>query len=81
VQNDAQASSSIHQQCHHFNQKHNSSENSDKDAFPIQEFNSKELINIQNTLHAKNNLINITSDQSVTNNQILINTDNEIFFN
>jgi hypothetical protein len=42
VQNDAPASSSIHQQCHHFNQNANSGEISDKDAFPSQNFNSKE---------------------------------------
>jgi hypothetical protein len=53
AQNDAPASSSIHQQCHHFNQNSNSSEISDKDAFPFQEFNSKELIMIQNALREK----------------------------
>jgi hypothetical protein len=53
AQNDAPASSSIHQQCHHFNQNSNTSENSDKDAFPFQEFNSKELIMIQNALCKK----------------------------
>jgi hypothetical protein len=57
----------------------NSCEISDKDAFPFQEFNSKELINIQNALHAKNNLINTKSDHSVTDNQNLINSDNEIY--
>jgi hypothetical protein len=57
TQNDVQTSNSIHQQCHHFNQDR-SSEKSDKDAFPFQEFNSKELINIQNALRAKYNLIN-----------------------
>ena len=46
----------INQQCHHFNL--DSNEISDKDAFPFQEFNSKELIKIQNALRAKNNLIN-----------------------
>jgi hypothetical protein len=78
AQNDAPASSSIHQQCHHFNQNSNTSENSDKDAFPFQEFNSKELIMIQNALREKNNLINAKNEQSVTNNQNLINADNEI---
>jgi hypothetical protein len=53
AQNDTQTSSSIHQQCHHFKQNQNSSKNSDKDAFPFQEFSSKQLINIQNTLCAK----------------------------
>ncbi len=76
VQNDAQASNSIHQQCHHFNQN---SHPSDKDAFPFQEFNSKELINIQNVLRAKNNLINENSDHPVTNNHNLINTNDDIF--
>jgi hypothetical protein len=69
----------IHQQCHYFNRNQNSSENGDKDAFPFQEFNSKELINIQNTLHVKNKLINANSDHSMTSNQNLINSDNEIF--
>jgi hypothetical protein len=77
AQNDAQTTNSIQQQCHHFNQNKDSSENSDKDAFPFQEFNSQELINIQNALRAKNNLINTTSEHSVTNNLNLINTDNQ----
>ncbi len=58
AQNDAQASSSIQQQCHHFNQNHKSCEISDKDAFPFQEFNLKELINIQNVLRTKKKQIN-----------------------
>jgi len=78
AQNDAPTSSSIHQQCHHFNKNSNSSEISDKDAFPFQEFNSKELIMIQNALREKNNIINAKNEQSVTNNQNLISTDNEI---
>jgi hypothetical protein len=78
VQNDAQASSRIHQQCHHFNQNTNSGEISDKDAFPFQEFNSKELIIIQDALRTNNNLINAKNEHSVTNNQNLINADNEI---
>jgi hypothetical protein len=75
AQNDIQASNSIHQQCHHFNQNSHSSEN---DVFPFQEFNSNELIKIQNALRAKNNLINEKSDHSVTNNQNLINTNDDI---
>jgi hypothetical protein len=78
AQNGAQATNSIHQQCHHFNQHSHSSDN---DAFPFQEFNSKELINIQNALRAKNHLNNENSDNSVTNNQNLINTNDDIFFN
>ncbi len=81
AQNNAQASNNIHHQCHHFNLNQDSSENSDKDTFPFQEFNSKELINIQNTLRAKNNLITAESEHSVTSNQNLIHSDNEIFFN
>jgi hypothetical protein len=78
-QNYAQTSSNIHQQCHHFNnQDTNSCEISDKDDFPFQEFNSKELINIQNAMREKYNLINAKNEQSVTNNLNLINTDNEI---
>ena len=78
AQNDAPTSISIHQQCHHFNQNSNSSEISDIVAFPFQEFNSKEIIMIQNALRKKNNLINAKNDQSVTNNQNLISADNEI---
>jgi hypothetical protein len=37
AQNEAPASNSVHQQCHHFNQNDKSSE---KDIFPFQEFNS-----------------------------------------
>jgi hypothetical protein len=40
AQNDASASSSIHQQSHHFHQNANSGEISDIDAFPFQDFNS-----------------------------------------
>jgi hypothetical protein len=75
AQNDAQASSSIHQQCHHFNQNQSSSENSDKDAFPFQEFNSKELINIQKAQREKNNLINATDPLSV---ELLLRTKNNV---
>jgi hypothetical protein len=84
AQNDAPASNSIHQQCNHFNPTVNSNE---KDAFPFQHFNSKELLNVQNSLHAKNNLINMQDNQSVKinqkqNSENLINTmDNEIFLN
>jgi hypothetical protein len=67
----------INQQCHHFNL--DSNEISDKDAFPFQEFNSKELIKIQNALRAKNNLINSKSEHSVTDNQNLINANDDIF--
>jgi hypothetical protein len=75
TQNDAQASNSIHQQCHHFNQDQSSSENSDKGAFPFQEFNSKELINIQNALRAKNNLINAMNP---LNTELLLKTKNNV---
>jgi hypothetical protein len=83
AQNEDPASNSIHQQCHHFNQTNNTTE---KDAFPFQEFNSKELINIQNLLRNSNNLINArksdTSDQFYQNHasENSINTmDNEFF--
>ncbi len=55
AQNAASASNSIHQQCQNFHQADNFSE---KDAFPFQHFNSQELINVQNLLRNKNNLIN-----------------------
>jgi hypothetical protein len=43
VQNEAPTSHSIHQQCHHFNQKAQSdSANDAQSDFPFQEFNSKE---------------------------------------
>jgi hypothetical protein len=83
AQNEAPASNSIHQQCHHFDQK---CESSEKDAFPFQELNSKELIDIQNSLRNSNNVINAhNSDSSDKINQEqmgenLIDTmDNEIF--
>ncbi len=65
IDNQAQSAqtSNIHQQCHHFNL--DSSEISDKDAFPFQELNSKELIKIQNALRATNNLINTKSDPDI----------------
>jgi hypothetical protein len=76
AQNEAPTSNSIHQQCHHFNQKPHS--NSDNDAqcdFPFQEFNSKELIKIQNALRNKNS----AGTQNLINTQNLIkDTDNEI---
>jgi hypothetical protein len=61
AQNEAPASNRVHQQCHHFNQNDKSSE---KDAFPFQEFNSKELINIQNLLRDSNCLIIIPKQKS-----------------
>jgi hypothetical protein len=80
VQNDAPASNSIHQQCNHFNQTSNSDEISAKGAFPFLHFNSKELINVQNMLRDKNNLISMPDTQSVKSNQNLIkNSENEIF--
>ncbi len=51
AQNDAPVSSGIHQQCNHFNQKSDSSEFSDKDAFPLENLNSNKLINVKNALH------------------------------
>jgi hypothetical protein len=71
TQNDVQPSNSIYQQCHHFNQDQRSSEKSDKDAFPFQEFNSKELINIQNALCAKYNLSNAMDPM---NDKLLLKT-------
>jgi len=79
VQNVANVSNNIHQQCHHFNHVANSGEISDKDAFPFQNLNSKELINMQNMLLTKNNLISAKNAQSVRNKQNLINSDSEIF--
>ncbi len=82
VQNAAPASNSINQLCENFKQTDNSNE---KDAFPFQHFNFQELINVQNSLHAKNNLINVPDNQSVNfnqnqNSENLINTmENEIF--
>jgi hypothetical protein len=82
AQNNAPASNNIHQQCNHFNKSDNCS---DKDAFPFQNFNSKELINIQNTQRNSNNLINTDNSASGEqfnqrhNSENLINTmDNEI---
>jgi hypothetical protein len=83
AQNAAPASNSIHQQCNHFNKPGNYSE---KDAFPFQNFNSQELIDIQNSLCNANNLINVRKSDSSDqvnqhhNSDDLINTmDNEIF--
>jgi hypothetical protein len=51
AQNQAPSSNSIHQQCHHFNkQAQSDSANDAQSDFPFQEFNSKELINLQNAL-------------------------------
>jgi hypothetical protein len=77
------ASNSIHQQCHDFSKNDKipfakSDAEVFTDNFPFQEFNSKELINIQNVLRAKNNLINEKSDHAVTNNQNLINASDDI---
>ncbi len=83
AQNEAPVSNSIHQQCHHFNQTHNPSE---KDAFPTQEFNSKELINIQNSLRNSNNLINVQNSESSdkfnqnhVSENLITTMDNEFF--
>jgi hypothetical protein len=70
VQSNAPASNSIHQQCHHFNHVPHSGEISEKDAFPFQNFNSKELINMQKVPCDKNNLINTPNAQPVTNIKI-----------
>ncbi len=76
-QNDTPHSSNIHQQCHHFNQANEN--DSDSDPFPFQEFNSKELIRLQNELRDKNKLISAPNSNSVTSNLNLINSsDNEI---
>jgi hypothetical protein len=58
---------------------------SETDALHFQELNSKELFNMQNSLHAKNNLINAQNQHSELfnhqqNSENLINTmDNEVF--
>jgi hypothetical protein len=71
----ANASSSIHQQCHDFQQSVNmpnrDSENF-SDNFPFQEFNSKELIEKQNEMCQTNNLIK-NAENTCTFNQNLIN--------
>jgi hypothetical protein len=83
AQNEAQASSSIHQ-CHEFQSSDNSSA---KDAFPFQNFNSNELFFAQNALRQSNNLINEpkhVSDEKFNqkdNSEKLINTMNNEFFN
>ncbi len=85
AQNEAPDLNSIHQQCHHFNKTEYCS---DKDAFPFQDFISKELFNIQNSLHNPNNLINMRKSESGEqfnhkhNSENLIKImDNEIFLN
>jgi hypothetical protein len=80
VQNNAPASNSIDQQCHHLNQMTKPSKINAKDAFPFQHFNSKEFINLQNALRGKNNLISVPDTQAVKTNQNLIkSSDKEIF--
>jgi hypothetical protein len=83
AQNDAPASNSIHQQRHHFNQK---CESSEKDAFPFQELNSKELIEVQSSLRKSKNLINTQNtdtnekfNQEHTRKNLIDTKDNEIF--
>jgi hypothetical protein len=76
AQNEAPSSHSIHQQCHHFYQQAQSdSANDAQSDFPFQEFNSKELINLQNALRNEHS----AGMQNLINAQKLINTtDNEI---
>jgi len=80
AQNEAPSSHSIHQQCHHFNQQVPSYNSKDAQSdFPFQEFNSKELIEIQNALRnehsaAAQNLINAQNLITTSANEIsLIN--------
>ncbi len=76
AQNKAPSSNSIHQQCHHFNQQaQNDNTNDTQSDFPFQEFNSKELINLQNALRNEHS----AGAQNLINAQKLINTtENEI---
>jgi hypothetical protein len=83
AQDEAPASHIIHQQCHHFHQKDDSSE---KDTFPYQEFNSKVLINVQNSMHVSKNVINAQNsdssekiDQEQPSNFLIETLDNETF--
>jgi hypothetical protein len=80
AQNEAPSSHSIHQQCHHFNkQVQSDSANDAQSDFPFQEFNSKELINLQNSLRNEHsagaqNLINVQNLITTSDNEIsLIN--------
>jgi hypothetical protein len=75
----ANTSSSIHQQCHDFQQNENlpnSDSQNFSDNFPFQELNSKELIEKQNEMCQTSNLI-INAENVHTFNQNLIN-DNDI---
>jgi hypothetical protein len=67
----ANASNSIHQQCHDFQQGENMP-NSDNDNFPFQELNSKEIIEKQKELCHIQNLIK-NAENSHAFNQNLIN--------
>jgi hypothetical protein len=74
----ANTSSSIHQQCHDFQQNANLT-NSDaadfSDNFPFQELNSKELINKQNELRQTKNLNNTTEDVRTFNQNSINDSD------
>jgi hypothetical protein len=70
-QNEAPTSNSIHQQCHHFNpEAHSDSDNDAQCDFPFQEFNSKELIQLQNMLRNEH----LAGTHNLINSQNLINT-------
>jgi hypothetical protein len=72
------ASNSIHQQCHDFQQSDNMP-NSDSenflDKFPFQELNSKELIEKQKELRKAQNLINNADNAHVFNQNLISDSD------
>jgi hypothetical protein len=75
----ANASNSIHQQCHDFQQTEKvpiSDSDNFLDNFPFQELNSKELINKQNELRQAQNLIKNTENTQVFNQTLI--SDNDI---
>ncbi len=77
----ADTSSSIHQQCHDFQQNVNQP-NSDiknfSDNFPFQELNSNELIDKQNELRQMNNLIKNAEDAHAFNQNLINDSENKI---
>jgi hypothetical protein len=74
----ANTSSSIHQQCHEFQQNvnlPNSDATNFSDNFPFQELNSKELINKQNKLRQTNNLIKNAEEARAFNQNSISDSD------
>jgi len=74
----ANASNSIHQQCHDFQQSENMP-NSDSenclDNFPFQELNSKELIEKQNEMCQMQNLIKNAENMRAFNKKLINDSD------